>query len=53
MFEGKLKSGWSCPYTVVASTPFGVVTLKTDSRCEFKVYGKILKRYLGGNMNEE
>ena len=46
-------SRWSCPYTVVASAPFEVVTLKTDSICEFKVNGKILKHYLGGNINEE
>ena len=28
LFPGKLKSKWSGPYTVVASTPFGAVTLK-------------------------
>ena len=27
-FLGKLKSRWSGPYTIVASTPFGAVTLK-------------------------
>ena len=32
LFPGKLKSRWSGPYIVVASTPFGVVTLKTKSR---------------------
>ena len=30
-FPGKLKSRWSGPYTVVATTPFGAVALKTDS----------------------
>ena len=39
LFLGKLKSRWSGPYTVVASTPFGVVTLKTNSGNEFKVNG--------------
>ena len=39
LFPGKLKSRWSGPYTIVASTPFGAVTLKTDSRSEFKVNG--------------
>ena len=39
MFPGKLKSRWSGPYTVVASTPFGGVTLKTNSGDEFKVHG--------------
>ena len=38
-FPGKLKSIWSGPYTVVASTPFGAVTLKTNSGNEFKVNG--------------
>ena len=39
LFLGKLKSRWSGPYTVVAVTPFGAVTLKTNSREEFKVNG--------------
>ena len=39
LFPGKLKSRWSGPYTVVASTPFGAVTLKTDSGSEFKGNG--------------
>ena len=39
LFQGKLKSRWSGPYLVVASTPFGVVTLKTNSGNEFKVNG--------------
>ena len=51
LFPGKLKSRWSGPYTVIASTPFGVMTLKTDSRSEFKVNGQRLKHYLGGNIN--
>ena len=37
LFPRKLKSRWSGPYTVVAVTPFGVVTLKTNSEDEFKV----------------
>ena len=36
LFPGKLKSRWSGRYKVVASTPFGAVTLKTDSGCGFK-----------------
>ena len=52
LFTRKLKSRWSGPYTVVASTPFGVVTLKTGSRGEFKVNGQRLKHYLGGSMKE-
>ena len=52
LFPRKLKSRWSGPYTIVTSTPFGAVTLKTDSRSEFKVNGQRLKHYLGGSMNE-
>ena len=37
---------------MVASTPFEVVTLKTESRGEFKVNGQRLKHYLGGSMKE-
>ena len=37
---------------MVASTPFGAVTLKTESRGEFKVNGQRLKHYLGGSMME-
>ena len=39
IFPQKLNSRWSDLYTVVASTPFGAVTLKTDSGSEFKVNG--------------
>ena len=52
LFLGKLKTRWSGPYTVVASTPFGAVTLKTESGGEFEVNGKRLKLYLGGRMKE-
>ena len=52
LFLGKLKSRWSGPYIVVASTPFGAVMLKIDSRSEFKVNGQRLKHYLGRSLNE-
>ena len=35
---------------MVASTPFGIVTLKTESGGEFKVNNQRLKHYLGGSM---
>ena len=50
LFPRKLKSRWSGPYTVVTSTPFGAVTLKTKSGSEFKVNGQRLKHYLGGSI---
>ena len=37
---------------MVASTPFGAVTLKTKSGGEFKVNGQRLKHYLRGFMKE-
>ena len=53
LFLGKLKSRWSGPYIVISVTPFGAVTLKTNSWNEFKVNGQRLKYYMGGAMNEE
>ena len=50
LFPGNLKSKWSGPYTVVGSTTFGVVTLKTSNGEEFKANGQRLKQYLGKNM---
>ena len=51
-FLGKLRSKWSGPYIVVASKTFGSVTLKTNTREEFKVNGQRLKHYLRGKMIE-
>ena len=45
LFLGKLKSKWSGPYTVMSSTTFGTVTLKTDAGAEFKVNRQRLKHY--------
>ena len=45
LFPGKLKSKWSGPYTVMSSSTFGTVTLKTDAGEEFKVNGQRLKHY--------
>ena len=53
LFPGKLKSIWSGPYTVVSSTNFGALTLRTSNHEEFKVNGKRLKHYLGGMRMEE
>ena len=52
IFPGKLKSTWSGPYTVVATTPFRKVIVKTNSRNEFKVNGQRFKHYLRGIINE-
>ena len=53
LFPRKLKSRGSGTSTVVAVTPFGAVTLKTNYGEEFKVNGQRLKHYLGGRQNEE
>ena len=52
LFLGKPKSRWSGLFTVVASTPFGAVTLKSKSGSDFKVNGQSLKHYLGGSMKQ-
>ena len=48
LFLGKIKSKWSGPYTVVSSTTFGAVKLRTSYHEEFKVNSHRLKPYLGG-----
>ena len=53
LFLGKLKSKWSGPYTVVSSTTFGTVTLRTDAGEEFKVNGQRLKHYLSREKEKE
>ena len=53
LFPGKLKLRWNGPYTIVASTPFRTVTLKTNFGDDFKVNGQRVKHYLGGNINED
>ena len=50
LFPSKLKSKWSGPYIVMASTTFGAVTLKTSNGEELKVNGRRLKQFLGRNM---
>ena len=53
LFLGKLKSKWSGPYTVVSSTNFGAVTLRTNNHEEFKVNAQRLKHYFGRMQVEE
>ena len=53
LFLGNTKSRRSGPYTVISVTPFGAITLKSNSGNEFKVNGQRLKPYLGGSLNEE
>ena len=53
LFLRKLKLRWSGPYTVAVSTPFGAITLKTNSGSEFKVNGQRLKHYLRRSINDD
>ena len=53
LFPGKLRSKWSGPYTVMTSTTFGAVTLKTNTGEEFKVNGQRLNNYLRGKIIED
>ncbi|XP_062075449.1 uncharacterized protein LOC133779511 [Humulus lupulus] len=51
LFPGKLKSRWSCPFTVVQVYPLGTVEVREDqSGREFKVNGQRLKHYWGGEV---
>ena len=50
-FLGKLRSRWSGPYTVIATTCFGAVTLRAYSGNEFKVNDQRLTHYLGSIIN--
>ena len=52
LFPKKLRSKWSGPYIVVASTTFGAVTLKINTGEEFKLNGQRLNHYLGGKRIE-
>ena len=53
LFPRKLKSKWSGLFTVVSSTLFGTVTLRTNNHEEFKVNGMRLKHYLGRKQLED
>ena len=53
LFSGKLKSKWSGPYTMVSSTTFGAVTIRTNAREEFKVNGQRLEHYLSREKEKE
>ena len=46
LFPRKLKSRSSGPYTIIAVTPFGAVTLRIDSGNEFEVNGQRLKHFI-------
>nr|GEU32387.1 reverse transcriptase domain-containing protein [Tanacetum cinerariifolium] len=47
IFSGKLKSRWSCPFTISQVYPYGTVELSQPDGPNFKVNGHRLKHYFG------
>ena len=44
--EGKLRSKWQGPYTIINTSPHGVITIQDDDDNIFKVNGACLKVFL-------
>ena len=44
--EGKLRSKWQGPYTVINTSPHGAITIQDDDGNIFKVNGQCLKVFL-------
>jgi hypothetical protein len=51
--HGKLRSKWEGPFTVVATSSHGVVTLQNDEGTLFKVNGQYLKIFLESDKSPE
>ena len=49
--EGKLRSKWKGPYTVVNTSSHGVITIQDDEGNTFKVNGQCLKVFLEPSYN--
>nr|GEU57235.1 reverse transcriptase domain-containing protein [Tanacetum cinerariifolium] len=47
IFYGKLKSGWSGPFTISQVFPYGIVELSQPNGPNFKVNGHRIKHYFG------
>nr|GEZ13185.1 reverse transcriptase domain-containing protein [Tanacetum cinerariifolium] len=47
---GKLKSRWSCPFTIFEIYPYGTAKLVYPDGCNFKVNYHRLKHYHGGDL---
>ncbi|XP_016178469.1 uncharacterized protein LOC107620887 [Arachis ipaensis] len=53
-FPEKLKSRWSCSFTVIKAFPYGHVELMEDkTQRTFTVNGHRLKHYLGDSLDEQ
>ncbi|GJX98996.1 reverse transcriptase domain-containing protein [Tanacetum coccineum] len=53
MYPGKLKSKWSGPNIVKMVYPHGAIEITNRDGFSFKVNGKRLKKYYGGNIGKE
>ncbi|KAL5544755.1 hypothetical protein UlMin_008539 [Ulmus minor] len=53
LFPGKLRSGWSGPFTVNKVLPSGAIEVKHPSKGIFTVNGQRLKHYFGENFDIE
>ncbi|XP_015949423.1 uncharacterized protein LOC107474312 [Arachis duranensis] len=52
--EGKLKSRWSGPFTIIKACPYGHVELMDDkTQRTFTINGHKLKHYLGDSLDEQ
>ena len=49
--EGKLRSKWQGPYTVINTSPHGAITIQDDDGNIFKVNGQHLKVFLEPSYN--
>ena len=49
--EGKLRSKWQGPYTIINTSPHGVITIQGDDGNIFKVNGQRLKVFLEPSYN--
>ncbi|XP_062118650.1 uncharacterized protein LOC133832302 [Humulus lupulus] len=52
LFLGKLKSRWSCPFTVVRVFPYGSGEVQGNNGDPFMVNGQRLKPYLGSAFDQ-
>nr|GEX76666.1 reverse transcriptase domain-containing protein [Tanacetum cinerariifolium] len=50
IFSGKLKTRWSCPFTITQVFPYGTVELSQPNGPNFKVNGHHVKHYFGGDI---
>nr|GEX38855.1 DNA-directed DNA polymerase [Tanacetum cinerariifolium] len=50
IFSGKLKTRWSCPFTITQVFPYGTVELSQPNGLNFKVNGHRVKHCFGGDI---